>query len=180
MLNVHGLGNRIKRHAIFNYFKDYQLDVILVQETHGTEKSLPIWQSEWGRKIYAAQGTSSVRGAAILLNPKSQITVKKSHVGLDGRVVVCQLCKDNSEFTVCNIYAPNTDSPEFFRSIFKVLKNFKSEHCILRGDFNLVLDTELDQKNSKYNNFKAQVLLKSFVEENDLCDIWRMRNPKVE
>lgn len=50
-------------------------------------------------------------------------------------------------------------------------------HRILAGDFNLVMDPSIDRLNSKHNHNKSLEILKTYMEQNDLCDIWRMRNP---
>ena len=47
-LNVRGLGNKIKRRTVLNYFKHKCLDIIFIQEVHCTAKLIKLWQAEWG------------------------------------------------------------------------------------------------------------------------------------
>lgn len=48
------------------------------------------------------------------------------------------------------------------------------------GDFNFILDAELEasRRNPKLK-VKSIETLKSIMEDLDLCDIWRIRNPKT-
>ena len=50
-LNVRGLQNANKRHALFNYARK-RADVICFQETHSTPDDEKWWKIEWGNKIF--------------------------------------------------------------------------------------------------------------------------------
>ena len=44
-----------------------------------------------------------------------------------------------------NIYAPNSDNPTFFENVFEQVDSFDNkDYYIICGDFNLVLDPEID------------------------------------
>ena len=51
-----------------------------------------------------------------------------------------------------------------------------TENIILGGDFNLVMDPRLDRVSGMKNNPKATEAVKAFIDQYDLCDIWRVRN----
>ena len=82
-------------------------------------------------------------------------------------------------FIIANVYAPNKDKPEFFVNLFQQLNEIKGRRVII-GDFNLVLDTELDAKSvhdrTYINKTNSCELLKQYMEESMLSDIWRDRN----
>ena len=69
------------------------------------------------------------------------------------------------------IYAPNQDSPGFFEELILKSEEFYPEKVII-GDFNLVLNTNLDRLNSMHNNYRAANSLKVIMEEHYLIDIW--------
>ena len=46
---------------------------------------------------------------------------------------------------------------------------------VLIGDFNLVLDVEMDRKNTYCNNNKAMEEVKNLMDQYNLYDIWRLR-----
>ena len=48
---------------------------------------------------------------------------------------------------------------------------------IIGGDFNLVLNEQLDAANRKSNNHKSQGVIKNIMEEYMFVDPWREQNP---
>ena len=46
---------------------------------------------------------------------------------------------------LAKVYGPNNDSPMFFSNFFNDFNNFSSYDVILGGDFNLILNNNLDK-----------------------------------
>jgi hypothetical protein len=85
------------------------------------------------------------------------------------------------DMTLLNIYAPTRDKTidqtDFYNKLMKEISNI-SNRIIWTGDFNLHLNPALDQfrtGNLKRNNNAD--LINSYMQENNLSDIWRIRNP---
>ena len=151
---MRGLRNKLKRKAIFKYFKDKNLDIVLMQEVHCNNKNVKIWESEWGSKWHCSSGTSNSRGTAIAFNPReNKIKITEQFCDHEGRNVLCNIQIENSEFSICNVYAPNDDNPKFFESIFKTLSKHAKENIIIGGDFNTTLNVTQDRLNSSHNNY---------------------------
>ena len=86
------------------------------------------------------------------------------------------------EFTLINIYGPNRDNPDFYTKIKETIENanLSLTHIIWGGDWNLVLNPNLDYHNYKnVNNPKAQEKVIEIMEEMRLVDIWREMNPET-
>ena len=69
--------------------------------------------------------------------------------------------------TLVNIYVPNQDDPEFFNDLFIKLSKHECQNQIIAGDFNLVLDLEMDRKTGASvmtNNDKACNVLEQYME----------------
>ena len=49
---------------------------------------------------------------------------------------------------------------------------------IMGGDFNLVMDSTVDRLNSTYNHDKSLMVLKEYVDRDDLVDVWRAQHPE--
>ena len=63
-----------------------------------------------------------------------------------------------------NVYAPNEDDPDFFKSLAEHIEDFQKDEIVIGGDFNLVLDIEKDKKGGlakTHNNAEKTV-----------CEIW--------
>jgi hypothetical protein len=88
---------------------------------------------------------------------------------------------NNIEMTIINIYAPTQDrvqeQTDFYNTILKTIAN-NSSKIIWTGDFNLYMDPRLDQYKEGQNkkNLNAETI-KEFMDEHNLNDIWRIRNP---
>ena len=84
---------------------------------------------------------------------------------------------ENLRLTLANIYAPN-DSPGFSLIVFQSLENMVNDLKILGGDLNLVLDLSEDKKGERYpTNTRAAEIVKTQMELDGLCDIWRQLHP---
>ena len=88
---------------------------------------------------------------------------------------MCELNIESINVGLANVYAPNKDSPAFFINLAQNMFEMP-EHRIVVGDFNLVLDNDLDRKNCTYNNDNSKEILLQIMDELLLCDVWRTRN----
>ena len=83
------------------------------------------------------------------------------------------MCINNQSVTIVNLYAPNTDEPQFFIEVFKTLAQHATGQCIIAGDFNLVMEHAKDSCNRINNNDKSHKVLQVIFEELDMVDVWR-------
>ena len=176
-LNVRGLGNRIKRKSLFQYFNDKNLNIVYMQEVHCNKKTTQLWQNESGWDWFSASGTNNSRGAVIMIKKGCDIKVVKYVCDHDGRTVICNIVSDQIHYTLCNLYAPNIDSPDFFLSTFKTLEKMGTENIIIGGDFNLTMNPDIDRYNSLHNNKNAAKFVENYMHDNNLCDVYRAQYP---
>ena len=179
-LNTRGLGDPVKRRAIFNYYRS-RGNTICLQETHSSPECELSWRSEWGGEIQFSHGTSSVRGVCILFSKDNPYRIVNTKKDQEGRVLICELeNKDNplNRVTLCNLYGPNKDRPDFFKQSIDLSLELAPE-LIFVGDFNMVQDVELDRKGSIHTYPKAHEALMTIMEQLELVDIWRVRNEKI-
>ena len=95
----------------------------------------------------------------------------------EGRFIGCNITTLNGlKFGLCNVYGPNQDKPAFYQALAQNITCLFPEK-ILAGDFNLVLDTEKDRYLSTKNNNRSRSVLKDIMDEEDLEEVWRNRNP---
>ena len=85
-----------------------------------------------------------------------------------------------------NYYAPNVESEQLKvldepGHIFNQLQISENTTFIWDGDFNLFFDVDLDaERGSPKLKIKSLSKLLSMKSENDLCDIYRIRNPEAK
>ena len=65
--------------------------------------------------------------------------------------------------------------------MLETIKDFSDKHIVLAGDFNIFFGTSLDSYGGK-STLKKKSIAKfmELKEKFDLCDIWRIRNPKTK
>ena len=171
----------MRRQAIFNFYKK-QIYILCLQECHSEETDNKIWESEFGGQVFASHGTSSSRGVCILIKKNIPYKVVRQVKDSDGRIIAGEFESTDDpqkRFTLCNIYSPNKDSPQFFIDMLSLTAHL-SPQVIYVGDFNLVLDIQKDRKNSDFNYWKAHTVLTEAMEDLYLINLWRMHNPEEQ
>ena len=67
-LNVRGLGNNKKRRETFQWLREKNYSIYMLQEVHCTEKSFEPWAAEWGYTALFSGLATNKAGVAILFN----------------------------------------------------------------------------------------------------------------
>ena len=181
-LNVRGLGNKEKRSKVFQWLKTQEQSFYCLQETHITQKSKIEWETEWGHLAFFSGNSSNSQGLAILVNKnisKANIVCHKEIV--PGRIQALEVIIENKNIILLNLYGPNNDTIFIFEKLKSFLFDNTDKYFIITGDFNTVLDTELDKfggiKNT-HPNCRKHIL--EFIKEYDLVDIWRLQHPNIK
>ena len=165
-----------KRRSIFYFLKE-KADILCLQETHSSIDSINQWELEWGGKAYWSHGTTASRGVGILIKKDTKIEIINSFNDQNGRIIGITYKEENETFSLMNIYAPNEDNSTFFVDAFTLLEHQEGKRLIA-GDFNLVMETNLDRHNSNaVNHEKSLEIIQKYDEDTQMCDIWRIRNP---
>lgn len=87
----------------------------------------------------------------------------------------------NTPIIIANIYGPNWDNAQFFTNFFSTLPDLNSYKLILGGDFNCVLNAQLDRSSARFNALSsAAVVINSFLRSYGLSDPWRSKNPNTK
>jgi len=169
-----GLGQKQKRLQVFQWLKDQNCSIYMLQETHLTKQRLEEWKQDWGGNIIHSGNSPNSEGVCILFNPK--INIKIEHVTdiLSGRILACEVNLENIIVTIVNIYGPNKDNTHIFEKLNTFLLEHNDQTFIIGGDFNTPLNCTIDQLNGRLNtNKKCRNKINQIIQTNDLIDIWR-------
>lgn len=176
--NVKGLRNFDKRRKIFNHLHHCKAHIVMLQETHSDPKVVKLWKSEWGGAMLCNHGQTNARGVAILIDRKLSHKILKTAKDTDGRVLAVKIQLENMIVTLASVYAPNRDEPIFFVNAFQLIDSLENDLQIIAGDFNTVLDINLDLVGGKgCSNRKTREFINEFMQQNNIVDIWRIQNP---
>jgi exonuclease III len=185
-LNVNGLGDKVKRMTVITKLKELCKGIIFLQETHTVEGTEPMWCNIWGNSnIKFSHGTTNSRGVAILFSRELQFNILQEFSDKEGRFIILDVELNGQILTLVNLYAPTrnfeNEQIETFHLLCESLQDFKKENLIFGGDFNLHLNPRLDKLDNSDSGdnpkFRAEIL--SFLETENLVDIWRVFNPSA-
>ena len=133
-----------------------------------------------------SHGKSDARGVLIGFREAVKYKIKAKYVDKNGRYIVLDVLIDNNPVILGNYYAPNVESEQFrvldeLAHIFNQLQTSENTTFIGGGDFNLFFDVDLDAEGgSPKLKIKSLSELLSLMSENDLCDMYRIRNPEAK
>ena len=182
--NANGLGDKHKRKLVLNWLKLKNEKIIFLQETHSTSETERGWESDWGGKIVFNHGSSNSTGIAVLFNHSlvGDINILNTVHITPGRVTLLDIETGGTVFGIVNVYCPNNDDPDFINTVFlEACSVTKSDKLILAGDWNAVLNNDLDKVGGAgaHKNANCRKLLNDIMVDWGFTDIFRLNNPNA-
>lgn len=148
-------------------------DILCVQETHFSEDKSPQCSHKLFPHCFHARADKKKRGVMIAI--RSSIAFTLNHLDQDpsGRYLILSASFNNQHLIIVNIYAPNIRQRSFYKSIIQKIQHYPRDRIIICGDFNEVIDPQLDSSNIKRRKSTA---LSSLISLEDLYDPWRCQH----
>ena len=82
---------------------------------------------------------------------------------------------EDKEVTLVNIYGPNNDNPQFYEQMKQKIEEFQNVHVIICGDWNMIMDVEMDSFNYvNINNPRARQSVLQLLDQENFIDPWRL------
>ena len=180
-LNVRGIRSFEKRKGVFNWLRKSGADICFLQETYSTKEVEITWKKQWKGDMFFSHGSSHSKGVLVLVKDNLDFNLKSVKVDELGRYILLEATIQDSTFSLLNFYAPNKCSEQcnFFKFISDELKYFTNSECsiVLGGDFNVIFHKDLDGSGGIKKVKDSVKVLEDICLEQDLVDIWRVRNP---
>ena len=148
-INARRIRSFEKRKAVFGWLMKQEADICFLQETYSTKEVERIWKHQWKGDMLFSHGFEHSRGVLILIKNTLEFELESAYHDSEGRFFLLKALVQDQKFIFLNIYAPNktTEQIVFFDQIKHELDNVASNDdskIILGGDFNVVLDPNLD------------------------------------
>ena len=77
------------------------------------------------------------------------------------------------------MYAPSNDNLEFFCNLANMANEIDCPNKIIGGDLNLCFDLDKYKRDTMSNNHRSLKTLQTYVDENYMIDVWRVKNPDL-
>ena len=187
-LNVRGLhapatrlGEMTKRVALLRWVKVNKVDVLLLQETHATDKtSTDFWTQQWGgQALWAPSNTPHSGGTAILINRQVNGKLTNKSKAPDGSWARADLEVEDGTFTLISAYAPSDPARrgEWLQNTFKPVLKHLEHPTIAGGDWNCVSNSLLDSTHPYAGLLQGGTTVDLLMAEQGLDDVLRCTQP---
>ena len=116
-----------------------------------------------------------------MLNNTFENNLHRSKSGNSGNFIALDITIKGKGITRINIYCPNNNNPHFFLNIIKCIEKKLNYQYVIRGNFNLVLNQDLQTKNYLHiNHPKVHKTILEFTETFDMKDPFRELYPVLK
>ena len=172
----------IRRIDVFEYIKSKNYDIYCLQDTHFTVENEKQIIDQWGNSnSIFSHFKSNARGVAILFSKSLDYKIHRKIIDDSGNFIIVDMNIHNQRLTLINLYGPNTDNPNFFKKISTYVDDIGNTEIIICGDYNCVINPELDYYNYKgINNAKARDEVLKLINEKYLIDSFRENFPTTK
>ena len=177
--NLNSIGKNPKRRQVLHFLRKKNPDILITIDTRFSNEIENSVKTEWGGQVFFSSFDSQSRGVAIFIKNNLPIKILDTYKDTNGNVLCILVEYENKRIIIEGIYGPNGDSPRFFETeTFSKIEIWNPHHSIFVGDYNLVLDQNLDTMNYQHiNNPLARAELVKKMSEHNLLDIFRELNP---
>lgn len=150
-VNCQGLGDIKKRKIFFYNLKSKNCNIYMLEDEN-------IIKMRCGYKVFFSSFKSNARGVATLVNNNCEFKSLNVIQDDSGNYLTLDVKTEDIPFILIDMYGPINDRPQFYSEFKSKIEDiYTSQHIILGGDFNLILDKDRDSLNYKnLNNPKAK------------------------
>ena len=181
-INVNGFRSKFKQDLIKDFATKNKIDILCLQETFVDNLTLAKSIEEnfnLKKRCIWNFGKADSCGVAIFLF-NEHICIEQFHADIFGRLIRLDFsCDGYSNFRIVNAYFPcnSTDRLEFIQSLSHHLCGAKN--LILGGDFNFVMDSNLDKIGGNLDKGTVgSKPFKSVIEKMSIIDCFRFLYPR--
>ena len=179
-LNCNGLGDETKRATVINRLKNRGNDIFALVDTRFSKNVQDeIKKTEPYECIFAGESSTS-KGIAIFKNPRADINILSYDCDRGGQYLIAELAVEKNPLLLAIVYGPsNEDDPAWWRDVYDKITSYNYLDVCIMGDFNIVLDTTMDQTNYVTNTRPNSTdLLNTWIENEELFDAFRLLYPE--
>ena len=149
-LNVRSIAGDNKRKELVTWFEGKPKGILFLQETHSQESKIKQWEEDFNGKFFYSHGTTSSRGAAIVVPNNISLEVIDISHDDNGRFLILHGIVNGEELVLISVYFPTKGFQqaqiETLGSLKDTILTYENKNIIIGGDFNIALDPNLYKK----------------------------------
>ena len=182
ILNCRVIRDSIKRADILDKARSRNSNIICLQETHIIGSDLNLLRKEWNVKYFISGNKRNARGVMVIFDNNVEYIIRNAQFDREVRYIILEIeIPQVVTFLLINVYVPNDEKVKFTEKLFNIIDSFENNNIIIVGDWNSVLDPEMDTK--FYTNTQKSKMTKelsNYMRRKGLLDIWRMNHPQLK
>ena len=177
--NVRGVrtGEKLRRLAV--ELLNFDLDIVVLCDTRlngGAINDLKNFLPEYN--FYNNYLDEARRGVSIGFRSSLDIQILDVKKDNEGNFILIRTRYCGKFIIFGGLYGPNVDTPRFYEDLFAEMHSMGQSELLLMGDFNLVLNQNMDTTGYlRENNINARQTLLDFIANFALVDIYRTKFP---
>ena len=173
---------------MFEYFKT-KIDpkgILFLQETHSSIEIEKKWNDEFNGQLFFSHGKTNSCGVVIAFYGNINYSVQKQLIDSEGRILILEVEIENENYLLINLYNANTETEQLktlniLSTLLEQIQNIGEKSIILGGDFNFYFNEKLETSGGSPLLKKHSISKFLEIKESlNLCDLWRVRNPKMK
>ena len=185
--NVKGILSSKKRTKLIEYFKSKlnHNGFCFLQEMHSTIKNENTWVNDFNGLVFFSHEASNTCSALIAYLGKTSFSLNKQKTDKAGRILILDITLDADQHILINLSDANTETERCkilkneLQSLLKFFDINQNKRIIFADGFNIFFISKLEARGGKPLPQKKSIIKSVDIEESlDICDIWRIRNPK--
>ena len=140
----------------------------------------------WIKRTYIfLYGETNSCGVAVKYIKNNKVDVLAKEIDKNGHILILDVKLDETNFVLVNVYDADTKTEQVatlldLDKMLETIKDLYDKQLVLAGNFNFFFNTSLKSYGGK-STLKNKYITKfiKLKEKFDLCDIWKIRNPKT-
>lgn len=177
--NIRGMGDPIKKAAVFTELESHGSGLICLQETHLTNVTKLLIRNRKFQAQFHSVYSSYSRGVSILVKKEVLFSCRDVKIDPMGCYIFLYCFIEGYPYVIANLYIPPPFKLEILYCLLEYVEDKGDVPIIIMGDFNMALDSSLDrfQPGSRQTGVSGGRLAQ-FLEEVGWCNLWKARNPE--
>lgn len=174
--NVNGLNSPVKRTKCLDYLRSKKVSIALIQESHLKSVDVHRFQNRYFKVISASSAVNKTKGVLIVIKRNSVFSIIRTGGDTEGRITYAVVSLNNTNYAFMSVYAPTEGDSSFFQELLRLVVSLEDCLVVLGGDFNAVLDPQLDRSHVSKSDSVISGCFNSFLRHSNICDVWRLQN----
>ena len=156
-LNTKGLNDRNKREQLIMWMKKKSFDIIFLQEIHykHSKENNSKWSNSWNGQMFLSGESSNSCGVGILIANDINIKIVEYKNCVIGRLQILKCEINDTKIALVNVYAPNQNLDKYLKTFEQEVQELGDYSLTIGGDFNVVMDFEMDKLNGRNDTNKT-------------------------